>query len=372
VDDATTFPADGTQPRRVIAHVDADAFYASVHLIEDPSLAGKPVIVAGTGLRSIVTTASYEARAYGVGSAMPATQARRLCPHAVFLRPDFDLYRDYSRRAMAIVARHVDVVEPLSLDEAYLDLTGRERPIATLRTMVEEIHAETGLRYSVGVGPNKLCAKVLSDWRKPSAFNVASREQCCELFAGESPRLINGIGPKTVAQLEQLGISTVLALREADESLLAASFGRRRARELRARASFEHDGRVEASRERKSISEERTFEHDVEGIETVAQRLEELALDLCGTLERRRIRGRTIGIKVKLADFTTVTRARTLDARTNDPAVVTRVADELLRAYDLQQPVRLVGVRLAGFDDAEPDVPRTPRGVLEGQLGLLG
>ena len=337
--------------RRVIAHIDADAFYASVHLIEDPSLAGKPVIVAGTGLRSIVTTASYEARKFGIGSAMPATQARRLCPHAVFLRPNFDLYRDYSRRAMEVVRRHVTTIEPLSLDEAYLDVTDLDTPIATLRAIVEEIHAETGLRYSVGVGPNRLCAKVLSDFRKPAAFNVASREQCCELFAQSSPRLINGIGPKTVDALDALGIATIAGLRDHDPVALAARMGARRARELQALARFEHHGRVQPNRERKSISEERTYEHDIDDVEEIAERLREMSIDLCGKLEQRRLRGRTIGIKVRLSDFTTVTRARTLPDRTNDPAVVTRIADELLRAYAPQDPVRLIGVRVAGFDD---------------------
>lgn len=344
--------------RRVIAHMDADAFYASVHLIEDPSLAGKPVVVAHEGLRSIVTTASYEARAFGVHSAMPSTQARRLCPNAIFLRPNFDLYRDYSRRVMAIVGEVVPAssIEPLSLDEAYLDVTELERPVATLRELVQRIHAEVGLRYSVGIGPNKLCAKVLSDHRKPAAFNVASREQCCELFAASSPRLINGIGPKSVAALEAVGIATIAALRDARTSSLAARFGERRARELQSLAKFEHHGRVRCDRPHRSVSEERTFERDVDDLDDLTLRMRDLAIDLCGRLERRQLQGRTIGIKVRLADFTTVTRARTIDARTNDPAIVTRIADELLRDYAPQQPVRLIGVRLAAFDEPAPTI----------------
>ena len=354
-----------TSDRRVIAHMDADAFYASVHLIEDPTLAGKPVVVAHEGLRSIVTTASYEARSYGIHSAMPSTQARRLCPHATFLRPNFDLYRDYSRRAMAVVEEYVDKVEPLSLDEAYLDVTELGTPIAKLREMVERIHAETGLRYSVGIGPNKLCAKVLSDFRKPAAFNVASREQCCELFAQASPRLINGIGPKTVATLDGLGVKTIEALREAAIGRLTARFGERRAHELQSLARFEHQGRVQRDRPNRSVSEERTFERDVDDLDELAVRMRELAIDLCGRLEQRQLQGRTIGIKVRLDDFTTVTRARTIDDRTNDPLVVTRVADELLREYAPQQPVRLIGVRLAAFDE-----PGSELAVEDPQLSL--
>lgn len=348
---SNTAAGSGSHGRRVIAHVDADAFYATVHLVEDPTLRGKPVIVAGDGPRSIVTTASYEARRFGIGSAMPAATARRLCPHAVFLRPNFDLYRDYSRRAMELVRQVTDVVEPLSLDEAYLDVTDVDRPIAAMRALVERIRAETGLTYSVGIGPNKLCAKVLSDYRKPSAFNVASREQCCALFAGASPGLINGIGPKTVAQLAALEITTIEQLRDADRALLVVHVGERRADELQARARFEHGGRVQPSRERKSMSEERTFPHDIDDPVELADRLRTMAYELSSTLERRELRGRTIGIKVRLADFTTVTRARTLDTRVNDARTVAQVADELLRDYAPSEPVRLLGVRVAGFDE---------------------
>jgi DNA polymerase-4 len=330
--------------------VDADAFYASVHLLEDSSLRGKPVVVAWDGPRSIVTTASYEARRYGIHSAQPASRARRLCPHAVFIRPNFELYRDYSRRAMAVVRSFTDVVEPLSLDEAYLDITALEHPVRAMRDMVEAIRAATGLTYSVGIGPNRLCAKVLSDHRKPAAFNVASREQCCELFAQSSPRIISGIGPKTVEALEALGLATVAQVRGAPVGALEGTFGERRACELRARCRFEHEGSVEASREIRSQSEETTFNEDVTDLDELDLRLRELAVDLAGRLQGRDLRGRTIGIKVRLADFTTVTRANTLAEPTNDAGTISDVAVRLLRAYDPPQPVRLLGVRLAGFE----------------------
>lgn len=354
----------------MIAHIDADAFHASVHLLEDPSLAGKPVVVAGTGPRSIVTTASYEARRYGIGSAQPASQARRLCPHAVFLRPNFDLYRSYSRRAMAIVEQVVANVEPLSLDEAYLDITDLERPVRAMRELVARIERETGLAYSVGIGPNKLCAKVLSDHRKPRAFNVASREQCRELFADHAPRLIPGIGPKTAASLEAMGITTVRALREHSTADLAAAFGERRAQELQARARFEHDGLVQRDRELKSTSEETTFDVDVADLDELELRLRELATDLCGQLQRRGLRGRTIGIKVRLADFTTVTRARTLPAHVNDVATVAGIAAQLLGDYDPPQPVRLLGVRIAAFDHGDPGDRSDQLETQHGQLRL--
>ncbi|MCW2949297.1 MAG: DNA-directed polymerase [Thermoleophilia bacterium] len=347
--------------RRVIAHVDADAFYASVHLLEDPSLAGKPVVVAGRGARSIVTTANYEARTFGIGSAQPAARARQLCPHATFLTPDFDLYRRYSKRAMTIMRAFCDTIEPLSLDEAYLDITQAPKPIAHMRAMIEEIQRETGLQYSVGIGPNKLCAKVLSDYRKPAAFNVASREQCIALFAACSPRLIPGIGPKTVASLEAVGITTVSGIRDAAPGVLEQAFSQRRCDELRARARFEHDGVVESHRETKSVSEETTFDEDVSDIEELVWKLGELTAELCTRLETKQLRGRTIGIKVRLDDWTNVTRARTIDEHTRDQLRITELATQLLRDYDPPRPVRLLGVRVASFDReaSESELPQS-------------
>jgi len=351
---------DDQPGRRVIAHVDADAFYASVHLLEDPSLEGKPVIVAGTGPRSIVTTANYEARKFGIGSAQPASQARRLCPHGVFLRPDFELYRDYSRRASALMREVTDRIEPLSLDEAYLDVTDLDRPIAAMQALVARIKEETGLTYSVGIGPNKLCAKVLSDYRKPSAFNVASREQCCELFGGSSPKLIPGIGPKSLDALTRIGLDTIAAIREAPASTLAAAFGERRARELHDRSNFIHHGVVEASRVRKSISEERTFDIDIDDTEELQERLAVMARDLCTTLEQKGLRGRTIGIKVRHTDFSIATRAKTIPEYTDDPDLIGQVAAGLLAAYERPLPVRLIGVRVASFEHeaSEVEAPR--------------
>lgn len=361
-----------TSVRRVIAHVDADAFYASVHLLEDPSLKGKPVVVAGSGARSIVTTANYEARKFGIGSAQPAARARKLCPHAVFLRPNFDLYRSYSRRAMAIIERYSSTIEPLSLDEAYLDVTHAEVPVRHVREMIAQILEETGLQYSVGIGPNKLCAKVLSDLNKPAAFNVASREQCCEIFGDSSPRIIPGIGPKSAEALAELGIPTISALRAFSQSELADAFGERRALELHARSRFEHEGSVQSERVLRSKSEERTFETDVDDLNELTRRMQELSAELCQQLSSKELRGRTIGIKVRLADFTTVTRARTLSDFTNSYSVISAVATELLRAYDPQQPVRLIGVRIASFEhevnEAEVEEAISPLGV---QLQLM-
>ena len=195
-----------------IAHLDVDAFYASVELQRRPELRGLPVIVSGSGPRAVVTTASYEARKFGIGSAMPTARARRLCPDAVLVAPDFDAYRAASRTIMDRVRAQVERVEVVGLDEAYLDLDGLLSPRAAMRRLVEEIRAQTGLDCSIGIGPNRLVAKVASDAEKPRGFVVLSREQACERFGAHSPGLVPGIGPKTVQRLEAMGITTLARL----------------------------------------------------------------------------------------------------------------------------------------------------------------
>src|ERR1700737_2459567 len=202
-----------------IAHLDLDAFFVAVELRRRPELRGLPVIVAGTGPRSVVTTASYEARRYGVGSAMPAARARRMCPDAVFIPPDFATYREVSARMMALVRTQVERVEVVGLDEAYLDLSGLYSPRTAMRRLVAEIRSATQLTCSVGIGPNKLVAKVASDAEKPAGFVVLSRRQACERFASSPPGLIPGIGPKTAARLATLGLTTIAAVGSAPERL---------------------------------------------------------------------------------------------------------------------------------------------------------
>jgi DNA polymerase IV len=332
-----------------IAHLDMDAFYVSVELLRRPQLRGKPVVVSGTGPRSVVTTANYEARRFGVGSAIPASRARRLCPQAVFLAPDFDAYRTVSQQVMGILREHIERVEVVGLDEAYLDLGDLQRPRAAMRRIVAAIKKGTGLTASVGIGPNKLVAKVCSDAEKPAGFVALSREQACERFAGAPPGLVPGIGPKTVGRLREMGIETLGALAAADPTVLQERFGPNQGRDLLARARFHGSDRLTLQRVAVSESRETTFPQDVADRAEQEAVLERLSERLCGWLKRP---GRTIAIKVRLDDWTTVTRARTLAEPTADPAVVGAVALELLHAYDPPRPVRLLGVRVAGFDVA--------------------
>ncbi|HEY4451496.1 MAG TPA: DNA polymerase IV [Solirubrobacteraceae bacterium] len=340
-------PAEQSSAR--VAHLDADAFYVSVELLRHPELRGRPVVVSGSGPRAVVTTASYEARRYGVGSAMPAARARRLCPDAVFLAPDFPAYRSASARIMEVLRAHVDRVEVVGLDEAYLDLTGLLSPRAAMRRILAEISARTELTCSVGIGPNKLVAKVASDAEKPAGFLALTRAEACARFAASPPGIVPGIGPKTEARLAELGVASLGALAAAPEQLLVERFGANLGRELRRRARFEHDGEVGAARKVVSESRERTFDRDVSDPAELERALATMASELGASLAARGRRGRTIAIKVRLADFTTVTRARTLAEPTCDAHLITRQALRLLEQYAPARPVRLLGVRVAGL-----------------------
>jgi DNA polymerase IV len=337
---------------RCVAHLDMDAFYVSVELRRRPELRGLPVIVAGTGPRSVVTTASYEARRFGVGSAMPAARARRLCPDGVFLAPDFAYYREASREVMEIVRAHVGTVEVIGLDEAYLELTGLPAPHASVRRVANEIESRTGLGCSIGIGPSKLVAKVASDAEKPRGFVVLSREQACARFGGAPCGLVPGIGPKTAERLQTMGVSTLGALADADAHELAARFGRRMAAELQRRARFEDESAV--TQERKVISESRetTFDRDIADTGELERVLSGLVDRLASDLAAKARCGRTIGIKVRLDDFSTHTRARTLPAPVSSPERIGPVALDLLRRFAAPRPVRLLGVRVAGLEPA--------------------
>jgi DNA polymerase-4 len=334
-----------------VAHVDMDAFYVSVELQRRPELKGLPVVVAGSGPRAVVTTASYEARRFGIFSATPAERARRLCPDAVFIPPDFEAYRARSREVMTLLKRHVERVEVVGLDEAYLDLTGLDRYRSAARRLKETVRSETGLTCSVGIGPNKLVAKVASDAEKPDGFLELTGEGARLRFAEASPRLVPGIGPKTVARLEELGIATLGRLGATPDEQLVRWFGSRLGPHLAALARFEDDRPIETVRIAKSESRETTFDRDLRGLDQLEPVLERLTGELCETLAREERRGRTIGIKVRFDDFSTVTRARSLDVAVNDSRTVWTVARELLRRLDPRRPVRLLGVRVAGLDE---------------------
>jgi DNA polymerase IV len=337
-----------------------DAFYVAVELLRRPELVGKPVIVAGGGPRAVVTTASYEARKFGVGSAMPVSLARRRCPAAIRLPVDMAHYRERSAEVMKLIGELGAPVEPVSLDEVYLDLSGLPDPVARMSGLVRRIRECLQLDASVGIGPNKLVAKVASDAEKPRGFVVLTREQAAARFADSPPRLIPGIGPKTAERLEALGVRTIGDLQRYPADELVRRFGEHHGRSLHQRAHFHADSKVER-RVAKSRSVETTFDYDISDRAELERVLAGQARSLAGQLAERGISGRTIGIKVRLDDWTTVTRVHTIDAPTNDPKAITETAIGLLRAYAPPRPVRLLGVRVAAFDEvrdartAEPE-----------------
>jgi DNA polymerase-4 len=344
---------------RTVAHLDMDAFYASVELRRRPELKGKPVVVCGSGPRAVVTTASYEARRLaGIHSAMPAAVARRRLPDAVYLQPDFTAYREASARVMEVLRRNAETVEVVGLDEAYVDLTGIFSPKAAMRRIVAEIREETGLGCSVGISESRMLAKITSELGKPGGLVVLSRNEALERFAGDSPGLVPGIGPKTVAKLEAMGIATLAGLAAQDSADLERAFGPRQGRWLHRRGRLEDETPVTVERETKSQSAETTFDTDVSDRGELESHLGRLSEELCRRLGKRELMGRTIGIKVRLDDWTNVTRSQTLEEPTNEPAVVGPVALALLRAYDPRRPVRLLGVRMAGFAGEEEALPQ--------------
>jgi DNA polymerase IV len=350
--------------KRTIAHLDMDAFYASVELRRHPELKGKPVVVCGSGPRAVVTTASYEARKLaGIHSAMPASVARRRLPNAVYLPPDFPAYREASVLVMDVLRSNVEVVEVVGLDEAYLDLTGIFSPKATMRRIKAEIREVTGLTCSVGISESRMLAKMTSELGKPNGLVVVSREDALARFGASPPGVVPGIGPKTVERLEKLGVATLAALGEWDRGDLEARFGPRSGAWLRARGNLRDETPISVTRETKSQSVETTFDVDVGEAAALERTLREQTEELCRRLRKKELEGRSIGIKVRLDDWTNVTRSQSVETPTNDPEVVWPIALDLLRAYDPPRPVRLLGVRLASFDSeadaaAEEDEPQ--------------
>jgi DNA polymerase IV len=351
--------------------MDCDAFYATVELLRHPELAGKPVIVAGSGPRAVVTTASYEARKFGIGSAMPASRARRLCPNAIVIPPDFTAYREKSAQVWGLVTERLQApLQQVSVDEAYADISALDKPLRVLRELVAEVRERTGITISVGVGPNRLVAKTASDAEKPAGFVVLSREDACARFASRPTRILQGVGPRTQERLERMGITTVGHLQAASAEGLVERFGGRMGRWLHALAFFHDASPVETSRPAKSRSSETTFDTDVADLDVLRETVRTLAAEVCAGLQRKETRGRTIGIKLRTADWTNITRDRSIDEFTNDSERVTAIALELLDANAPDRPVRLVGVRVAGFEGVVAERPPPVVAAPPGQLAL--
>lgn len=336
---------------RKIVHVDMDAFYAAIEQRDDPRLRGRPIAVGGRGPRAVVATASYEARAFGVRSAMPVGLARRLCPELLVVPPRFEVYRAESRRIRAIFERWSALVEPLSLDEAYLDLTeplpGPMPAVEVARRIRAEIRAATGLAASAGVSYNKFLAKLASGLAKPDGLALVRPEQARPFLARLPIEAFHGIGPATAARMRALGIATGADLQRRSPAELLATFGRA-GLFYWSIAQGRDERPVEPDRPRRSLGVETTFDRDREGVSALLAELDPLVRELARRLARSGFRGRTLTLKLKDADFRIRTRSSTLDRAFLGPAELAAVARRLLLdPAPPEGPIRLVGLAVA-------------------------
>jgi nucleotidyltransferase/DNA polymerase involved in DNA repair len=355
---------EGTAWDRAIIHVDLDAFYASVEQLQHPELRGKPVIVGGasdgeggaTIRRGVVSAASYEVRKFGVHSAMPLTQALRLCPQAIVVPVNFPAYREFSAKIFDILETVTPDIEPLSLDEGYLDVTHSilrfGNPARIAQSLRDQILSVTGLHASFGIATNKVVAKVASDYRKPRGFVLVAPGREAEFLAPMHLRALPGLGPATEAALNGLGITRLGELARLPHDVLERRVGNHASRSLLRRAAGIDESPVSVPTVPKSVSREETFPQDIGESSGLRNQVYALAADVGSRLRSDDIAGRTVTLKLRYSDFTTLTRQRALDHATNSDLEITTAALQLLQAAWDQRPVRLLGVGVTGIEPA--------------------
>jgi len=361
-DDAADTAEDATEEEgglRKIIHVDMDAFFASVEQRDNPELQGKPVAVGGAGGRGVVAAASYEARKFGVRSAMPSVTAKRLCPDLIFVRHHFDAYREASQKIREIFHYHTPHVEPLSLDEAYLDVTDDIHGIGSATRIAELIRAkirqETDLTASAGVSYNKFIAKLASDQNKPDGICVIKPGQGAQFVASLPVRRFHGVGPKGAEKMAKLGIATGADLASKDISFLRANFGS--AADYLYRAARGIDLRpVRANRIRKSLGGERTFSEDISSGPALRETMDRIVDIVWDRIERAEAKGRTVTLKMKYNDFTLVSRAKSVIGHVDDKAEFSKIGHSLLEELlPLPLPIRLMGLTLSNLQQSEQE-----------------
>jgi DNA polymerase IV len=341
-------------PLRKIIHVDMDAFYASVEQRDNPELRSKPVAVGGSSKRGVVAAASYEARAFGVKSAMPSISALRRCPDLIFVRPRFEVYRGVSRQIREIFARHTDLIEPLSLDEAYLDVSEDKQGIGSALKIAKAIrtaiHEETGLTASAGVSYNKFIAKLASDQNKPDGMCIILPEQGADFVATLPVRRFHGVGPRTAEKMERLGIRTGADLAAMSEEWLQRNFGSSAGYLYKAARGIDHR-RVNPSRERKSVGGELTYFDDKRTDEELCTALDEIIDIVWRRIDNTGVKGRTVILKARYSDFRTLTRSKSLPRNIADRAEFAAIGHALLgQLLPAAMGVRLLGLTLSGID----------------------
>jgi DNA polymerase IV len=347
--------------QRKIVHIDMDAFYASVEQRDNPDLRGKPVAVGGSRERGVVAAASYEARKFGVRSAMPSVTAKRQCPDLIFVKPRFEVYRAVSQQIREIFAEHTPIIEPLSLDEAYLDVTENLQAIPLARDIALAIRAkikqQTGLNASAGISYNKFLAKLASDYRKPNGQYVITPEMGPAFVETLPVGKFHGIGAATSARMQGLGLFTGLDLRNQSVDFLKANFGKAGAYYYWISRGVD-DREVRADRIRKSVGAETTFFNDLTEFEAMRAELQPLIDKVWRHCEDKAMRGRTVSLKVKFADFELISRSRTLAGAVSSHDELENVSAELLKAiFPTEKAVRLLGVSISGFAPTQMDTP---------------
>jgi len=340
---------------KVIIHLDMDAFYPSVEVLDDPDLRGKPVVVGGGRERGVVSSASYEARKYGIHSAQPMATAMRLCPHAVFLRGRMSRYREISSRVFEVFQRFTPLVEKLSIDEAFLDVTGCERlfgpPVEIARKIKETVHREIGLTASAGVAPSKFVAKIASDFEKPDGLTVVPEEKVRQFLDPLPVSKMWGVGNVTREALEKLNIRTFRELSRMPVGMLERRFGKYGIR-MHELSTGVDEREVVPEHDTKSIGHEETFPEDIVDRDSVARELLFLADKVARRMRKDSLQGKTVTLKVKYGDFTSITRSSTLPAPTDDAGDIYRAVLTLLNKTEVgKRPVRLLGVSLSQLLD---------------------
>ena len=340
-------------PLRKIIHVDMDAFYASVEQLDNPDLIGKPLAVGGSGTRGVVSAASYEARKFGVRSAISGVKARRLCPELVFVPPRFDRYKEISKKIRAIFLDYTDLVEPLSLDEAYLDVTENKKGNPSASLIAEEIRTrifnEVGLTASAGISVNKFVAKIASDYNKPNGQKTVNPEEVLDFLEALDIRKFYGIGKVTAEKMYQKGVYTGLDLKSKSLEFLEKNFGKSGTHYYYIVRGI-HNSEVKPNRIRKSLAAERTFNKNLSSEVFLLEKLEHIAEEVSKRLNNSKVAGKTVTLKIKYSDFTLQTRSKTLPYFISDKSVVLETAKDLLYQEKLNNSVRLLGISLSNLN----------------------
>ncbi|MBI9035132.1 MAG: DNA polymerase IV [Bacteroidales bacterium] len=344
---------NSTPPQRKIIHVDMDAFYASVEQMDHPELKGKPVAVGGGGERGVVAAASYEARKFGVHSAMSGALARKQCPNLIFVKPRFERYKEISMQIRAIFYEYSDLVEPLSLDEAFIDVTENKKNISSAsriaREIREQIFKEVGLRASAGISINKFTAKIASDINKPNGQKTINPDEVIPFLEQLKIEKFFGVGKVTAEKMKQLGVFKGLDLKQKSMEFLVRNFGKSGYHFYNIVRGIQHS-EVRPNRIRKSIAAENTFHADISEMDEMLLKLSEIALELERRINRSQVKGKTITLKLKYSDFTQQTRSKTIEHFISEKEEFFPIIESLLQQEEIPKAVRLLGISISKLD----------------------